>query len=69
HISTATKTFREGKVRYFYVSRNPAYSRVLDRNVWGKAINKVIVDKIQAEKAASEAIEEIKSIYQEWEKG
>ncbi len=68
HISYATKTFREGEIRYFYVSHNPAYSRVLDRNVWGKAINRVIVDKISPEQAVDEAITEIKNIYQEWER-
>ncbi|MEA5596324.1 ABC transporter substrate-binding protein [Rivularia sp. UHCC 0363] len=67
HISKATKTFTEGRIRYFYISQNPAYSRVLDQNVWGKAINRVIVDKISPEQAADEAITEIKLIYQEWD--
>jgi len=69
HISYATKTFNEGRIRYFYISQNPVYSRVLDRNVWGKAINRVIVDKISPAQAADEAIKEIKLIYQEWERG
>jgi len=68
HISTVTKTFREGNTRYFYNSQSPAYSRVLDKNVWGKALNKIIVDKISPEKAADEAIQEIKLIYEQWEK-
>ncbi len=67
HISYATKTFTEGRIRYFYISQNPAYSRVLDQNVWGKAINRVIVEKIPPEKAADKAIAEIKQIYQQWE--
>ena len=67
HISYATKTFTEGRIRYFYISQNPAYSRVLDRNVWGKAINRVLVDGIPPEQAADKAIMEVKQIYQEWE--
>ncbi|NJM21958.1 MAG: carbohydrate ABC transporter substrate-binding protein [Richelia sp. RM2_1_2] len=67
HISDATKTFTGGRIRYFYISQNPAYSQVLDRNVWGKAINRVVVDQITPEQAADEAIKEIKLIYQEWE--
>ena len=66
HISTVTKTFREGNNRYFYNSKSPAYSQVLDKNVWGKALNKVIVDKISPEKATDEAIQEIKLIYKQW---
>ena len=66
HISTVTKTFKEGRTRYFYNSQSPAYSRVLDKNVWGRALNKIIVDKISPQKAADEAIQEIKLIYEEW---
>ena len=66
HISYATKTFREGEIRYFHISRNPAYSRVLDKNVWGQAINRVIVNKISPEQATDEAIAKIKKIYQQW---
>lgn len=67
HISTVTKTFKQGKIRYFYNSQSPAYSRILDKNVWGKALNKVIVDKISPEKAADKAIQEVKLIYEQWE--
>ncbi len=68
HISTASKTFNEGRVRYFLVAQNPAYSQVLDENVWGKALNKVIVDKISPEQAADESIKKIKQIFDDWEK-
>jgi multiple sugar transport system substrate-binding protein len=66
HISTVTKTITKGKIRYFYISQNPIYSRVLDENVWGIALNRVIVDKITPEQATDEAIKQIKQIYQEW---
>lgn len=68
HISTASKTFTEGRIRYFQISQNPAYSAVLDRNVWGKALNKVIVDNISPEQAADESIKKIKQIFEDWEK-
>ena len=68
HISYASKTFREGNIRYFYTSQSPAYSKVLDKNVWGKALNQVIVGRVSPEKAADEAIKKIKSIYQGWNK-
>ena len=66
HISTVTKTLKEGSTRNFYNSKSPAYSQVLDKNVWGKALNKVIVDKISPEKVTDEAIQEIKLIYKQW---
>ncbi|AFY54599.1 carbohydrate ABC transporter substrate-binding protein, CUT1 family [Rivularia sp. PCC 7116] len=69
HISYATKTFTEGRIRYFHTAQNPAYSRVLDRNIWGDAIEKVLVKQISPEKAADEAIQKIKSIYAEWGNG
>jgi len=68
HISTVTKTLTRGNIRYFYVAQNPAYSRVLDKNIWGKAINRVIVNDITPEQATDAAILEIKQIYQEWNK-
>ncbi len=68
HISTATKTFTQGRVRYFQISQNPAYSKVLDENVWGKGLNKVIVKKISPEQAADECIKKIKQIFDDWEK-
>lgn len=67
HISYATKTFTEGRIRYFYISQNPAYSRVLEQNVWGKAINRVIVERISPEQATDKAIAEIKQIFKQWE--
>ena len=68
HISTVSKTFTEGRIRYFQISQNPAYSRVLDDNVWGKALNKVILSNISPEQAADESIEKIKQIFEDWEK-
>lgn len=68
HISTASKTFTEGRVRYFETAQNPAYSQVLDENIWGEALNKVLVDRVSPEQAADESIKKIKQIFDDWEK-
>lgn len=67
HISVAIAQFREGKTRPFYQSFNPAYSQVLEENVWGKAIGRVIVDGLSPTEATDEAIAKIKEIFAEWE--
>ncbi len=67
HISTATKTLTEGRIRLFYTFQNPAYSIVLKENVWGKALKRIVVDGISPEQAADEVIERIQQIFAEWE--
>lgn len=66
HISIATHTFNSQPVRLFYTFDNPAYSLVLKENVWGKAIQKVIVEKVPSEQATDEAIKRVKEIFNEW---
>ncbi|MEH2170128.1 MAG: hypothetical protein V7K41_26460 [Nostoc sp.] len=46
--------------------QNPAYSVVLEENIWGKALNRIIVDKISPEQATDEAIKQIKQIFAQW---
>ncbi len=67
HISTATKTLTEGRIRLFYTFQNPAYSTVLKENVWGKALKRIVVDGISPEEGADQAIERIQQIFDEWE--
>jgi multiple sugar transport system substrate-binding protein len=67
HVSKATHTFETQPTRLFYTFDNPAYSIVLKENVWGKAINRVIVEKVSPEQAADEAIVRIKEIFDEWQ--
>ncbi|MCC5651447.1 ABC transporter substrate-binding protein [Nostoc sp. XA013] len=66
HVSTAAKTVTEGSTRLFYYVQNPAYSVVLEENIWGKALNRIIVDKISPEQASDEAIARIKQIFAQW---
>ncbi|WP_036477403.1 ABC transporter substrate-binding protein [Myxosarcina sp. GI1] len=66
HISTATKTLTKGQTRLFYSVQNPIYSSVLEENVWGLALNRIIVDGVSPEQAADEAIARIETIFSEW---
>ncbi|RCJ19718.1 ABC transporter substrate-binding protein [Nostoc minutum NIES-26] len=66
HISTVTKTLVAGETRFYYSIQNPAYSLVLAENVWGKALNRIIVNHITPEQAADEAIARIKQIFAQW---
>jgi multiple sugar transport system substrate-binding protein len=66
HVSLATKTITKGLTRTYYTFDNPAYSKVLQENVWGKVLTRMAVDKISSEQAADEAIARIKQIFTEW---
>ena len=67
HISTAAQPLIKGQTRLFYTAQNPAYSLVLKENVWGVALNRIVVDGISPEQAADRAIERIQQIFDEWE--
>ncbi|MEH2052454.1 hypothetical protein [Nostoc sp.] len=57
----------QGSTRPFYFVQNPAYSLVLKDNVWGKALNRIIVEQISPELATDEAIARIKQIFDQWQ--
>ncbi|MGL5806813.1 MAG: ABC transporter substrate-binding protein, partial [Xenococcaceae cyanobacterium] len=75
HVSVATKTITKGLTRTYYTFQNPAYSKVLQENVWGVALTRIAVDKISSEQAADEAIAlrageaiaKIKQIFSQWQ--
>jgi multiple sugar transport system substrate-binding protein len=66
HVATATKTITKSLTRTYYTFQNPAYSKVLQENVWGKALTRMAVDNVSSEQAADEAIARIKEIFTEW---
>ncbi|MDJ0516591.1 MAG: hypothetical protein QNJ74_10170 [Trichodesmium sp. MO_231.B1] len=66
HISVAVKQYQEGATRPFNYVVNPAYFQVLSENVWGKAIERVIVDGLSTEDATDEAIAKIQDIFAQW---
>jgi multiple sugar transport system substrate-binding protein len=67
HISTAAKTLINGQTRPFYIIQNPAYTLVLEENVWGKALNNIVVNGISPEQAVDESIKRIKQIFDQWQ--
>ncbi len=68
HISTAAKPFLNQQTRLSYTALNPAYSLVLKNGIWGRALNRIVVEGISPEKAADEAIAQIQEIFANWGK-
>ncbi|NEQ35920.1 MAG: carbohydrate ABC transporter substrate-binding protein [Okeania sp. SIO3I5] len=66
HISVAVKQYQESATRPFNYVVNPAYSQVLSENVWGKAIERVIIDGLSTADATDEAIAKIQEIFAQW---
>ncbi|NEQ72482.1 MAG: carbohydrate ABC transporter substrate-binding protein [Okeania sp. SIO2D1] len=66
HISVAVKQYQEGGNRPLNYVLNPAYSQVFSENVWGQAIERVIVDGLSTTDAANEAIAKIQKIFAQW---
>ena len=62
----AVKQYQECATRPFNYVVNPAYFQVLSENVWGKAIERVIVDGLSTEDATDEAIAKIQDIFAQW---
>jgi len=67
HISVAVQQFTQSPTRPFYHALNPAYSEVQAENIWGQAIERVVIDGESAEAATGEAIASIQKILAEWE--
>jgi len=66
HVWVAAKQFSKDSTRPIYQAQNSAYSMVQSENVWGKAIERVVVDGLSPKEAADEAINRIKEIFSEW---
>ena len=66
YIATATEALTKSPTRLIYMAKNPAYSQVLQENIWGKALTRKIVYGIASEQAADEAITRIQQIFDEW---
>ncbi|MDJ0651290.1 MAG: ABC transporter substrate-binding protein [Xenococcaceae cyanobacterium MO_188.B19] len=67
YLKMTTKILATEKSRLSYTSNNPAYSQVLEENIWGKTLNRIVVDRLSPEQAADEAIAKIKKIFNQWE--
>ncbi len=66
YIATATKALTQSPTRLIYEAKNPAYSQVLQENIWGQALTSMIIEGLTAEQAADRAITRIKQIFAEW---
>jgi len=63
HISVASQQFTEHQTHLFEDSTNPAYSQIHSKNIWGKAIVKVLIENLSPTEAADLAIKQIKEIF------
>ena len=66
HTSAVTKTLTKSKIRPIYPANSPAYSIVLQENIWGQSLEKIVLNNVTPEQAADEAIAKIKAIFEEW---
>lgn len=67
HTSAVTKTLTESQIRSIYPANSPAYSLVLQENIWGQSLEDIVLRGVSPERAADKAIARIKSIFAEWE--
>ena len=68
HISVAAQQFQNENTRPGYQSLNPAYAEVQSENIWGVALESVVVDGISPEAAADEALSRIGEIFAAWKR-
>ena len=61
HISTAIQNLKSSKIPGWIL--NPAYSEVISKNIWGKAIEAVATGSLPTDKAVDGAITEIRTIF------
>lgn len=64
HIATAIQNMQSSKIPAWIL--NPAYSEVIAKNIWGKAIEAVATGDQSTEKAVDSAITEIRTIFAGW---
>lgn len=67
HLATVYQMLAQSKTRPHYFSNSPAYMEVLEANVWGQALYRIIADGISPEVAGDEAIAQIQEIFQRWQ--
>ena len=68
HTSTVTKTLTKSKIKSIYPTNSPAYSVVLQQNVWGQSLENIVLKSVTPEQAADEAIARIKKIFADWDR-
>ena len=66
HISIAFQQLRGNQTRSFENSINPAYFQVNSENIWGKAMQEVLVDGLLPTEVTDRAINQIHKIFSQW---
>ena len=64
HIATAKHNLKSSKTASWIL--NPAYSEVISKNIWGKAIEAIATGNLTTPKAVDAAITEIRTIFTGW---
>lgn len=67
HLSITSKVLLQAETRPFYSAYHPAYSVVIEQEVWTRAIHQILVEKVSVEQAAEEAIDKVKQIFDQWQ--
>lgn len=67
YLSQAREIFNSEQIHLHYTVYHPAYSQVLKQNVWGKALQAIILEGKSPTVATDNAIAEINRIFQNWE--
>ncbi len=66
HFAAAINQLLKTPTRPSYEAVNPAYSVVLERNIWAKAILSIVKDQVAPDQAANKAIAQIVEIFASW---
>ncbi len=66
HFNAVINQLLKQPSRPSYEAINPAYSVVLDKNIWSKAILSIVKEKISVDQAATKAIAQIVDIFANW---
>ncbi|MEB3162934.1 MAG: ABC transporter substrate-binding protein [Prochlorothrix sp.] len=67
HVFVAAQQLQPDRVRLNDIATNPAYSLVQAENIWGRAMERVIVDKLSAQAATDEAFAQMAEIMGRWD--
>lgn len=67
HRSVMSKVLLQGETRPFYPAYHPAYSVVVEEEVWTRAIHRILIEEVPVEQAANEAIDKVKQIFAQWQ--
>lgn len=66
HFAAVINQLLKQPTRASYEAINPAYSVVLEQNIWSKAILSIVKDQVSSDQAATKAIAQIVDIFATW---